>query len=297
MNIKENFSLINNTPNIINISKSQIESLTTETNTPKHAFASLELRKNSIKHFSRDRILEYVKNVKLTRDLDFLLYDSYPLCVTFNQKTNSKIINLSPFNTAEVGRLSHTKLFAAILYAYTFESIITKRMRVPDNMVQPISSYLFSLFVQVFGRDFGMTGTYSNKLPGLKFFITAYILISFFGRKQEKPTYALAKQYSGYPYEQNIDVLQKNDLTDIKGLIRSLSESGTMPGFNIIKFTVKVQKMFDVQMMPMFEDVARFLSIIMTSSVSQQDIAKPFIHKYNKQVYIHMLNYMQKRLF
>ena len=153
------------------------------------------------------------------------------------------------------------------------------------------------MFVQVFGRDYGMTGTYSSKLPGLKFMITAYLLISFFDRQQNKSTYNLAKQYSGFSYEDKLDILNQLDLTNIKDFIKGLSLTEIMPGFNIIKFTTKVQRMFDVQMLPGFEDLSRFMALIMTSSFGQQTIAKPFINKYNPKAYISMLNYMKGRLF
>jgi hypothetical protein len=296
MLIKSRFEL-NQADNLLNLSRAQINTLVTETNTPKHVYAALELKKTSIKHNLKDRVLDYVKNVKSTKDLEIILHESYPLSVSYNKKTHSKIVNIAPFNSKEVGRVSHTKLYAAILYAYTFEKIITGKLKIPDTMAQPISNYWFSLFVQVFGRDYGMTGTYSSKLPGLKFMLTVYILVAFFGKKQDKSAYNLAKKYSGYQYEDQIAILNQYDLTSILDLVRVLSATSIMPGFNIIKFTTKAHNMFGVQMLPMFEDLSRFLSTIMTSSVGGQDLAKPFIHKYNRAVYMILLNYMEKKLF
>jgi len=295
MIIKDHFFL-NNADNFLNLSRSQIDSMVLETNTPKHVYAALELKRTSINHFAKNTFLEYIKNVKTTKDLDVIVYDAYSLCATYNKKTKSKIINLSPMNAKEVGRVSHTKLYAAIVHAYILDAIVKNKLRIPDNMAQPISNYWFSLFNQVFGRDFGLTGTYSDKLPGLKFMLTSYILIAFFGRKQNKATFDLAKRYSSYSYESNNDVLAKHDLTEIRGLIRTLSESGVMPGFNIIKFTTRTHQMFGVQMLPMFEDLSRFMATIMASSVKQQDLYRSFIHKYNKAMYIRMLDYMTKQL-
>ncbi len=297
MKITENFLLITGAPNILNMSRNEINSLTLEGNSPKHVYVALELKKNQIRHKGRDKILEYVKNVKVTKDLDVLVIDQYPLVTTYNRKTNSKVINLAPFNTKELGRVSYNTLFATMLYAYTFESLVTGKLRIPDNMIQPISSFWFSFFVQVFGRDYGMTGTYSSKLPGLKFLITLYILIAFFGRKQDRSTYNLAKRYSGYYFDEKLDVLNRLDLSNIRGFITGLSQMEVMPGFNVIKFTTKVHQMFDLQMLPGFEDLSRFMSLIMVSSMGGQTIAKPFISKYNLKVYVQLLSYMEKRLF
>jgi hypothetical protein len=297
MKIKETFSLLKGVPNILNLSKNQIQDASIEGNTPKHAYVALELKKNIIRHFAFDKILEYVKNVKTSNDLGIIINEQYPLVVSYSHKANSKIVNISPFNVKDLARVSYMNLYGSIVYAYTFDSLINGRLRIPDNMVKVISNFWFSFFVQVFGRDYGMTGTYSSKLPGLKFLITAYLLIAFFGRKQDKSTYRLAKQYSGYQYEDKEDVLKRIDLSDFREFIQSLSLTETMPGFNVIKFTTKIMRIFDPQILPGFEDLSRFMSLIMTSSIAQQNIAKPFIHKYNQEAYMTMLNYMKGRLF
>lgn len=298
MKIKDTFSLLKGTPNILNLSKSQIGSFTLEGNSPKHVYVTLELKKNVIRHFALDKILEYVTNVKTTNDLNIIVNEQYPLVVSYSQKAHSKLVNISPFNAKDLGRVSYMNLYASILYAYTFDSLINGRLRIPDNMVKVISNFWFSLFVQVFGRAYGMTGTYSSKLPGLKFLITAYLLISFFGRKQDNAVYKSAKQYSGYLYEDKVDILNQIDMSDFRGFIKALSLMEIMPGFNIIKFTTTIHRIFsDVQILPGFEDLSRFMSLIMTSSVPQQTIAKSFIHKYNKEAYMDMLNYMKGRLF
>jgi len=297
MKIKETFTLIKGVPNILNLSKSQLEALTLEGNSTKHVYATLELKKNVIRHFAFDKILEYVRNLKTTNDLNIVVDTNYPFVTSYSRKAHSKIINIAPFNAKDLARVAYMNIYASVLYAYTFDSLINKRLRIPENMVQVISNYWFSLFVQVFGRDYGMTGTYSNKLPGLKFMITLYLMISFFDRKQSKATYNLAKQYSGFSYEDKEEILNQLDLFNVRDFIRGLSLMEIMPGFNIIKFTTKVHRIFDVQMLPGFEDLSRFMSLIMTSSVSQQTIAKPFIKKYRPKAYVHMLDYMKGRLF
>lgn len=297
MKIIDNFTLISGAPNILNLSKEQIQSATLEGNSPKHLYITLELKKNMIRHKGLETILNYAKNIDKTKDLDILVLEQYPLVASYNQKTHSKIINIAPFNTKEIGRVSYGNLYGALLYAYTFDKIVNKKLRIPDNMTQPISHFLFSFFVQVFGRDYGMTGTYSSKLPGLKFLLTLYVLVAFFGRIQNKSIYTLSKQFSGYAYEDKIDILKKMDMSTFRGLATSLREMDIMPGFNVIKFTTKMQVMFDLQMLPAFEDLSRFLSLIMVSGYGAQNFSKSYIHKYNKTVYIQILNYMEKRLF
>jgi hypothetical protein len=297
MNIKNSFTLIKGTPNILDLSKSEIQSFTLDGNTPRHVYVSLELKKNMINHIGFKKILNYVQNVKTTDDFNILFLEQYPLVASYNRKTNSKIVNIAPFNTKELSRVYYLNLYGATLYAYIFESLVTKRLRVPDNLAQPISNFFFSLFVQLFGRDYGMTGTYSSKLPGLKFLITAYILIAFFGRKQDRMTYKLSQQYSGYQFEEQLPILNRIDLSDIHGLIRALSLTDIMPGFNIIRFTTKATNIFDLQMLPAFEDLSRFLSILAVSKVGGQNISKSFIKKYNLKIWARLTEFVEKKLF
>ena len=148
--------------------------------------------------------------------------------------------------------------------------------------------FINHLFVQVFGRAYGLVGTYSAKLPGLKFLITAYVLIAFFGRKQDKATFNEARGFSGYQYNDKLDTLMKHDLSDIHGLTKLLSEMDVMPGMNIIKFTTAIYDRFGTQMMPGFEDLSRFLSLIMTSSIGVQTIARSVISKFQRDMYVRM---------
>lgn len=297
MIVNERFILLKNVPNILDLSKSQINELTFEDNTPRHVYATLELKKNIIRHFGFEKILEYVKNVKISKDLSVLVWDKYPLVSSFNRKTNDKIINIHPFNTKELGRVSYLNLYASLLYAYSFEKLATKKLRVPDNMFEVISNFMRSLFIQVFGRDYGLVGTYSSEIPALNFILLTYILIAFFGRKQTTATYQMATKYSGFDYKPRLETLNNVDLSNIHGLIKGLSSMEIMPGLNIVKFTVKIKRFFDVQMFPGFEDCSRFLSLILVSSFGGQRIAPPFISKYNPAMYKRMLDFMQKGLF
>ena len=277
--------------------KNQLDRLTLEHNTPRHVFAILELKKNIIRHFALDKILEYVKSVKVTNDLHIITESRYPFVVSYSRKAHSKIVNIAPFNTDDLARVSYINLYGSMVYAYTFDSIINGKLRIPDNMAQPISNYINHLFVQVFGRAYGLVGTYSAKLPGLKFLITAYVLIAFFGRKQDKATFNEARGFSGYQYNDKLDTLMKHDLSDIHGLTKLLSEMDVMPGMNIIKFTTAIYDRFGTQMMPGFEDLSRFLSLIMTSSIGVQTIARSVISKFQRDMYVRMLKFMERRLF
>lgn len=298
MIVNERFILLKNVPNILDLSKKQIQGYTFEDNSPKHVYVTLELKKNIIRHFGFEKILDYVKNVKSSKDLSVLVMDQYPLVASYNRKTKGKIINLHPFNAKELGRVSYLNLYASLVYAYAFEKLVTKKVQVPDNMADVISNFLRSFFLQVFGRDYGLVGTYSNKIPGLNFLILVYILVAFFGRSQSNSTYQLATKTTGYLYKPHLDILNQVDFSNIHGLIKSLNAMEITPGLNIVKFTTKIHTYFkQLQILPAFEDGSRFLCFILVSSIGGQQIAPSFISKYNEAMYKRMLDFMQKRIF
>jgi hypothetical protein len=298
MVIKDKFTLLSGNDNVLNLSQSQIDSLTLEPNLPKLVYASLELKSNMIHHMGFDTILKYLQTSIAKKDLDVIHWDQYSLSASYNKKTKSKIVNIAPFNAKDINRVSYMNLYADVVYAYAFEGFVTERIKLPISLTPMISNYWFSFFVQAFGKDYGMTGTYSSKLPGLKFLITTYIMIAFFGKPQNTSTYNLAKKYSGYNYTDDLNVLKQKDLSDIKGFIQALSDMGIMPGLNLVKFTSKVVKFFNgISFLPAFEDLSRFMSLILVSSINNQSIAKPFIKKYNEKIYIQLVKYMEKKLF
>lgn len=298
MVIKDKFTLLSGNDNVLNLSQSQIDSLTLEPNLTKLVYASLEIKSNLIHHTGFDKILKYLETAITTKDLDVIYWDQYSISASYNKKTKSKIINIAPFNAKDINRVSYMNLYAAVVYSYAFEKFVTEKIKLPFSMTPMISNYWFSFFVRAFGRDYGMTGTYSSKLPGLKFLITAYIMIAFFGKPQNVATYNLAKKYSGYDYKDDLNVLKQKDLTDIKGLIQSLSDIGIMPGLNLVKFTSKVVKYFNgISFLPAFEDLSRFMSLLLVSSINNQSIAKPFIKGYNEKIYTQLLKFMEKKLF
>jgi hypothetical protein len=298
MVIKDKFTLLSGNENVLNLSQKQIADLSLEQNAPKYVYASLELKKSLINHHGFDKILKVVQNVKTTKDLDVIVWDQYSISASYNRKTKSKIVNLAPFNAKDISRVSYMNLYASVVYAHAFENFVTGRVKLPVNMAPQISLYWFGLFNQVFGKDYGLTGTYSSKLPALKFLLTLYIFVAFFGKTQNKQTFNLAKQYSGYDYTDIETILKKNDFTDIKNLIKALSESGIMPGFNLVKFTSKIVNFFGgITFLPAFEDLSRFMSLLVVSTISNQTIAKPFIAKYNKKVFTQLVKYVESKLF
>jgi len=185
MIIKDSFKLVSNIPNIVKFSESIIRSFYKEENSSYHVFSMLELQKNKINHFTKDKLFSFLSNPKKRESLKVINFD-YPLPVTYNSQTKDIIINLKPFDVKEISSMNPNDLYAAIVYAYSFFMLVTNKFKISESYVDIIVNYFLSLYVKAFGRKYGLVGLYTTGISKLKFLVTCYILAAFFGYSVNK---------------------------------------------------------------------------------------------------------------
>lgn len=296
MVIKDTFRLVSGAPNVFKVSGSVVRSYQREENSPRHVFVILELKKHSIKHFTTSTIFNYIKDVKKREDIQVVNIDSYPLPVSYNQPTDGMIINLKPFEVSEISSMNPNDLYAALVYAYAFKKLVTKKFKISESYTKTIVNYLLSFFVQVFGKEFGLVGIYASGIPKLKFMIACYILSSFFGYSSDKRMFSKASSIAPYIYANEFDQLRRYDFSHIEQFIKALSDVKVMPGLNLTTFTSKLYRHFGINILPAIEDCSRFFSVMLTSSVPGSRIIPRFLYKYNEKEYYNIID-ITKRIF
>jgi hypothetical protein len=296
MVIKDRFRLVSGAQNLFNVSASVIKSYQIEENNPRHVFAVLELKKNSIRHFSNNKIFDLIKDKNRRESIQVVKIESYPLPVSFNPPSKGMIINLKPFEVNEISNMNPNDLYASLVYAYAFAHLVTKKFKISESYAQIIVNYLLSFYVQVFGKEYGLVGIYSAGIPKLKFLIACYILSAFFGYKTDKKLFSKASTLAPYLYTNEYDQLLRYDFSQIEEFIRAASELKVMPGLTILIFTSKLYKYFGINILPAIEDCSRFFSVILTSSVPGSRVVPRNIVKYNEKEYFKLVDIM-KRLF
>ena len=296
MVIRDRFKLVSNIENILQFPDSIIQRYIGEENTVRHVFAILELKKSSITHFTKSKIFDWISNIDLRDSIKVVSFDKYPLPVTYNQPTKGHIINLKYFNTSNVASLNPNDLFASLVYAYTFSSLIRKEYKIKEEYAKHIVNYLLSFYLQLFGKEYGLIGGFSTGIPKLKFLIACYILSSFFGVPSSKQLFQKASNIAPYLYEEDIKDLFKYDFSDIDQFILAVSDLKVMPGLTILKYTSKLYRFFGVNILPAMEDCSRFFSVMITSTVSGNSISPKFLFKYNQKEYATLIEIL-RRLF
>jgi len=295
MIVKDSFKLVSRTPNVIKLSESALRAYYNEENSPRHVFAILELKKKSITHFTNKKIFEIVSNIKKRESIQIVTIDSYPLPVTYNPPTKGLIINLKPFDVSEISNMNPNDLYAAIVYAYSLQQLVTKKYKISESYAKIIVNYLLSFFVQIFGKEFGLVGIYASGIPKLKFLVACYILASFFGQKGDK-LFFNASKIAPYLYQSDMDQLKKYDFMKIEDFIKSVSDLKVMPGLTITQFTSKLYRFFGINILPAMEDCSRFFSVILTSSIPGAGVVPRYLVKYNEKEYFKLLE-ISRRMF
>jgi hypothetical protein len=293
MIIKKDFRLVSKTPNILNMSDSQLKSHTQEENSPRHIFAILELKKNSINHFTTKKIFSLISSITKREQFQVINID-YALPVSYNPPTKGMIINLKPFEVIEIANMSHNDLYAAIVYSYAFSMMVNKKFKISDSYAKTIVDFLLSFYVRMFGREYGLVGIYSSEIAKLKFLLACYILSSFFGYAQNKNMYMKAHSLAPYAYQDHLQVLQGYNFKNIEDFIKAVSDLKVMPGLSLAKFTQKAYRFYGINMLPALEDCSRFFSVILTSSISGSRVVPRHLIDNNRDAYFQLVEIMRR---
>jgi len=294
MIIKDKFSLLKDLPNVLNLSKSVIDTYKIEGG-PRKVFVILKLMENRINHFTKSSIMELLSDIRRRERLNVVNIPNYLLPITYNRSNHGIIINLTTMGSDDMSRHDPKNIYAALVYGLTFSVLVTKKYNIDVKYFSTISNFLVSIFIRLFGKDYGLLGIYSTEIPKLKFLTNCYILNSFFGIKGND-TYRLSSSAASFNYKEIEGELSNYDFNEIKDFIQSLSDLKVMPGINRYVFSSKVLRLFGYGFLPALEDVSRFMSIITASSLSGTNVVPTFISKYNETEYSKLIE-ISKNLF
>lgn len=295
MIVKEKFILLRDTPNVINVSSGSIKKYSIPGDI-QNVVRSIKLVEKQISHFTKKKVLYVASNISVARkEIEVVNIPDYPIPVTYNKSTKKIVLNLNPLNVNEVSKLDTRTVYGMLAYGICLRALVQGKTKLKDSHFAPMVGFLNTLFVRVYGKEFGLLGVYSVKLPKLKFLLSCYILGSFFGITGNT-AYKKSSAMSGYNYKDEIDLLKRYDFTRIDSFIKSLSDLKVMPGLNKITFTKKILQYFGLNFIPAMEDVSRFLSSIVTSNISGSTIVPSFIYTYNNSEFDKLLT-LTKSIF
>lgn len=287
--VKEKFSFLKNIDNVLHIPKNEIDSRSDELNI-RNMIRSIKMTENSITHFSKNAVYRNFDSLETAqKNVHIISSDIYPLALSYNKPTNSIVLNLSFYNIDSVTNMSSKQLYSSLVYGECLRRLIDNKFEMKLNYAEPIINFLGSVFVRIFGKEFGLLGAYQSELPKVKFLLSTYIYCSYFGLK-DKDLYKHASSISGYDYRDIEHELHKYDFFIIDDFIKALSELNAMNGLTKYSFASKILRFLGLHFLCALEDCSRFMSLVASSSVSGSTLIPSFFYNYNKDAYNKILD-------
>jgi hypothetical protein len=288
MKHQKKFKLLKEVPNYLDLNIKTIRHLEID-NGPRKIFVILELIRKQIDHYTKQSVFNFISNIKLRKKLHVIKLKSYILPIAYNRKTDGIIFNLSAFGVDDIypNNPGAYNVYSSLVYGLCLRHFSRQKNDLDTRYYQSISNYLISIIMRMFGKSYGLLGSFSDKIPTLKFLINSYVLNAFFDITGIK-NYRMASKVSHFDYRNKN--IEQYDLSNIFGLIDALSEMKVFPGLNKYMFVSKIMKTFTFNFLPALEDPARFISTIAASNIKGNTIFPTFISKYNEKNYEMILN-------
>ena len=289
MIVKEKFDLLRGVDNVLRLQSSAIKKFEVE-NGPRRVFVMVELMKNRISHYTKDRVFNTLTVLEKRKFMHVVNMPNYPLPITYNIPTKSMVINVSPFGVddIETTKPGTFNLYALMVYGITFSELISGRIKVTDKYSEVISNFLLSILIRLFGKQYGLLGSFATEIPKMKFLTNLYVLTGFFG-KRGPAAYKKAATASAYNYKEIEPNLNRYNFESINDFIKALSDFGVMPNINRHVFAAKLLRFFGINVMPAFEDCSRFISTIATADIKGSNVVSTYLSKYNEKEFAKML--------
>lgn len=289
MVVKETFSLLKGIPNILDLSAAEIKKYSIDRG-PRKVFVVLELNKNRINHFSKNKVYSMISDLEKRKQVAVINLPEYSLHVSYNRPTKQIVLNLSPFNVDDIYSTEPDpkNLYTQMVYGILFSSLVNNKIKVKDNYFSVISGFFLSMLIGLFGKQYGLLATYSNRITELNFLVNCYILSAFFGITGKK-SYRLASASSGFDYSEIENDLDTYDFSNIENFIKSLSNFGVMSGIDKYSFLNRTYKVTGLSFIPALEDLSRFISIMVCISMKGSNIINTFISKYNEDSFARII--------
>jgi len=295
MVIKEKFELLRNTPNLISVSESVLKSYTSEENSMRRLFLLIDTNKKKISgHYTFKPVYKFTGITSRREAAQIVVMDSYPLQITFNKASKQIIINLAPSDAEDLSTMSIYDIYADSVYGIGFGRLVTGKVKIGDLYAKPIIDFLTSMFVRLFGKEYGLTEIYTAGIPKLKFLLSCYIFASFFGISNDRKLLTKASSTAPYNYQDEAGEILKYNYSSIREFIRALSELNVMPGMTAYKFTAKIYRFLQVNFLVGLEDLSRFICAITVSSIRGSRMVPARIEKYNQKAYNQIIEISKK---
>lgn len=291
MLIKDKFELIyrtdGNVLNVVPLSRGTLKAYEVDKNDFRHLQILAETF-GRLKGHPASRIV-----TENSKDLVVVNMPSYPL-PAFVTKNGLAVVNISVLPAKLLTDYSASDIFSLFLYALSLNMFISKKP-FKSGTEANISGMIFSVFMKLFGKKAGLIGSYKYLIPKLQFLIYLYVSVSMMGIPDNEST---RKRIAATVFIDKEEMKLDYDFGSTKEFLKSINDNEIIP-ISQIKFSTSIISIGGVASLPMFEDISRFFSTILASTVPNSQFsyfwAKVNQNLFNKLVEIG-LNNLSRRI-
>jgi len=281
--IKEKLSLLNDRPNFFDVPQATIDPFRIEDEDEEVFKTTVKIFLSKSKnHFTSKYVQFHVNNN--FKYIDIIRYPKYPLPAVYNKSTKRGIINIAAIGRKSVSNIAMRDMYSMVVYSHVC-SVLSSGTSISPSNSDPIIEYMIQLLLKIFAKKYGLTGSYIDYIPQFRFLVSLYLYSSFFEINYNE-SIKLASHFAKIdPKRLKLD-FSKYDFTKIDNLFIALSDSQIMPGMNNYIFLETMIKHFGTMNLAIFEDLMRFSSTMVASSINGNNYFPPILQMYNQKLYL-----------
>lgn len=261
--LTKNLSLLQNLPNVVSMPQATVDNYKLEDEDIQQFYDSVKLFSIRAKSDLTYKYVDFhIKNN--FKYLDLVKIPKYPLLAVYNTSTKKCLVNIAGTLKSKASNIIARDAYAMIVYSHVCACLSTNSI----TEYEPFCNYMCLMFLKIYSKKYGITGSYADLIPQFKFVIYYYTLVKFFNLATDKAIKIASASCHFDPEKLNIPNLKEYDLYFPKEMIRLLSDTGTCPGLNLYKFVENTVRLFGVMNLAIFEDLMRFCAAMFTSTIN-----------------------------
>lgn len=290
--VKKELELAGKKPNILAFPQATIDSYKIDDSDKELFDSTVQIfAKRAVSHLTHPHIKRYIKNN--FEEFDVIRLPKYPLVVTYNHSTSRIIINISALGKRSVSNIEPRDLYTMVCYGHITRELSFNRLSL--SSAESVSDFMSAIYLKIFSKKYGLTGSYMKLIPELRYFVGIFILVSFFDYSPRE-AYKRALMNSKFDRKELKVDLDKYNFMKISSLIKCLKDSGTLPGLDMYRFISIMIKAFGTTNLPLLEDVMRFSASCFASTVNGNSIVPFYLNSFSREAFKRIIIAIEKSI-
>ena len=293
--ITKNIEIIRNIPNIVSISQADVDSYIIDDVSKEQFFNSVDLFSNRAKNHYTYRYVKFHLDNNF-KYIDIVNIKKYPLLAVYNINTKKCLINIAASLKSKISNIDPRDMYTMICYGHCCSCLSVSD--IPLEYSQHFCDYFSLMFLKLFAKKYGVTGSYVDLIPQFKYIVSVYILIKFFGLKfdiADKKAKAFSK-FDSKELHKKVNLSNYN-LGKLDMMLKLLSDSQVCPGISMYRFTETVMRYYGVVNLAIFEDIMRFCCTLFCCNINSNSFfPQTFQLAYSKTLFEKIIQITEKFL-